>query len=228
MHYPHASSVPPPRTTWHWSASMVRRNLPTVALGTSLDVAVGTSVVAVGSGLGLQAGTGGTLSTSGPPGSFTAYIQVPVTNKAGGRVVVAGPDRPGLRCGDCQHGRPLCRLRRPLVLLGGKSTLTNSSKGTLGVTVNARAKTASGIPGAGVTLAGILTVTTLARHRLGTAKDEFLCSPCHCYRIGRGGPGRTGRDTGARRPVRPYRRLSELRGASAAPPACGQKTPAAK
>src|ERR1039458_794576 len=113
MHYPHASSVPPPRTTWHWSASMVRRNLPTVALGTSLDVAVGTSVVAVGSGLGLQAGTGGTLSTSGPPGSFTAYIQVPVTNKAGGRVVVAGPDRSGLRCGDCQHGRPLCRLRRP-------------------------------------------------------------------------------------------------------------------
>lgn len=69
--------------------------------------------MAVGSALGLQAGTGGTLSTSGPPGSFTAYIQVPVTNKAGGRVVVAGPDRSGLRCGDCQHGQPLCRLRRP-------------------------------------------------------------------------------------------------------------------
>jgi hypothetical protein len=183
--------------------------------------------VAVGSALGLQAGTGGMLSTSGPPGSFTAYIQVPVTNKAGGKVVVAGPDKSGLRCGDCQHG-DLYVACGGHVLLGGKSTLTNSSKGTLGVTVNARARTASGISGAGVTLAGILTVTTLARHRLGIAKDEFLCSPCHCYRIGRGGPGRTGRDTGARGPIRPYRPLSEPRGASAAPPARGQKTPAAK
>ena len=111
---------------------------------------------------------GGTLRTYGAAGSNVSYLRVPITNQAGGTLVV-GPGGPG-GTADQDAGTLTANAGTVLVANGGRlalsgaSTLTNS--GVLGVTVNG---SAGGISGPGIALGGTLQVTTVGTPNAGTA-----------------------------------------------------------
>jgi hypothetical protein len=149
------------------NASVYLTGLTTVK-GALVLAAGGSSYVNVNyaKGTSLAVGSGGTLSTTAPSDSSGDYIQVPLTVQAGGKVDIAAStdfadDTPTVNAGtfDIAHGGQ--------VVLGDRSTLTNKATGTLGVTVDAKTKTVSGITGPGVALNGKLAVTTMGSSAVG-------------------------------------------------------------
>ena len=93
------------------------------------------------SGAALTVGSGGVLSTTGPAGSAPDYLRIPITIQAGGTATIGWSD-PRQDSGTATTNAGTFQVvNGGQLALSGASTLTNSSTGTLGVTVNGTAGT---------------------------------------------------------------------------------------
>ena len=112
-----------------------------------------------GSSGSITVASGGAFSTEGSANN--AFLQVPVTNQAGGTVTIgAHSTAQNNTTADSNSGTWQVANGGELTL-SGSSTLVNHASGTLGVTVNGTAGT-GGISGPGVTVTGsTLGVTTV-------------------------------------------------------------------
>ncbi len=123
----------------------------------------------IGGSGSLTVGSGGTFATTaGPSGSAQAYIEAPVTNQAGGTITVGAPSTDQNDDTLTSNSGTLQVINGGALVLSANSTLTNTSTGTLGVTVNGTAGT-GGITGPGVTITGsTLSVTTVGSPAVST------------------------------------------------------------
>ena len=122
--------------------------------------------------VGINGGSGSLIVASG--GNLTtestasnAFIQVPVTNQAGGTVTIGAASTPFNNGTVTTNSGTLQVVDGGHLTLSSGSTLVNTAVGTIGVTVNG---TAGGISGPGTTLASgsTLSVTTVGSPSIGT------------------------------------------------------------
>jgi hypothetical protein len=130
-----------------------------------LDPSAVGNVGIIGVSSSLTVASGGNLITESA--ASNAFIQVPVTNQAGGTVTVGAASTAFNNSTVTTNSGTLNVVNGGHLALSSGSTLVNSAVGTIGVTVNG---TAGGISGPGTTLASgsTLSVTTVGSPSIGT------------------------------------------------------------